>query len=939
MSRGGYNNRGGKSYGRGYKNNNYSYSNYNDQDYYGNNTSNNKGNYYQDNYSTSTSYSLYDDTNKHGGGYVKKQNHFKKDYVQSQTYKENDRFKKQTNENDYGSDRKFNDQHEFNPNEDCYDDEFDGVDCDYDEEDYGGEVDFYGNEIKPKGSTYKEEYEAPNKLQFDNKTGFTEYVNQIISKEYKKSYEINDGYVNILMIAEKPSIAKAISVALGDGKYKSKTIGKGKAILTFDGYFHNIKAKFTVSSVMGHVYTSDFKKEHNDWNSIDPLDLFNAPIVKLEANRKTRIPGMLSKLAQGKDILALWLDCDKEGENICFETLYCCYNQMNKKNYQQVFRAKFSSLTNQDLKKAMNNMEALPNYKESLAVDARQHIDLKIGIAFTRFLTKTILPILNIEGLTLISYGPCQTPTLWFCVNRENEITSFKSKQIFRVYIEYFYNKMKYKVLFKPELSKQIKIEKGDYFDKKKSEVIMTYLKSIPKGTQCKVINVSINKQMKSPPVGLNTVAMLRTASSYLKMSPQQTMHIAERLYTSGYITYPRTETTKYNPSFDFYGLLCQLKGIANKELSAIICNLCNNFKKPILRGADVGDHPPITPSKFADGLSGESARLYEFIVSHFVATMMESAEYEERQYFIEYGNETFSAESKILTKEGFLSLFKWKKEKYNEFYPQLKIGDLLDISQLTSDSIWTSPPDYLSESDLLKLMEQNGIGTDASMAVHIENITNRQYVTVDSNRRLKPTALGKALISGLSSVDEELVIPKLRAEIEKNVTEICKGTQTYKQILENSLESYRKKLVLVRQSYEKLIKGFSKNFSINYSNMSALIQKIRLTNEEENIKNIKQKGVNEVRDKIIRDCQKCVNSSAKIYIDYDKFDKFVLHCTKCKYREKIIRDAILVDVIKDKICENTTCKANLVYIEVENPFLNGDTFIKGCLFCDPSLK
>ena len=71
----------------------------------------------------------------------------------------------------------------------------------------------------------------------------------------------------------------------------------------------------------GHVYSIDFTAQYQNWDTTDPATLFHAETVKAEANPKARVCSHLQREAKGCDYLVLWLDCDREGENICFEVM------------------------------------------------------------------------------------------------------------------------------------------------------------------------------------------------------------------------------------------------------------------------------------------------------------------------------------------------------------------------------------------------------------------------------------------------------------------------------------------------------------------------------------------------------------------------------------------------------------------------------------------
>jgi DNA topoisomerase-3 len=192
----------------------------------------------------------------------------------------------------------------------------------------------------------------------------------------------------------------------------------------FGGWFApiNSNARIIVTSTIGHVYGLDFDENRTP----DIADLFHAKVKKtIEPNTaKNHVVEHLKELAEECEYLALWLDCDREGENICYEVISICGTPP-----ENIYRAFFSALTEPEMRHAFNNL-GRPDKNLALSVDARQELDLKIGCAFTRLMTRTFMGAARKkfrlrDDCKCLSYGPCQTPTLWFCVERHHEIKNW----------------------------------------------------------------------------------------------------------------------------------------------------------------------------------------------------------------------------------------------------------------------------------------------------------------------------------------------------------------------------------------------------------------------------------------------------------------------------------------------------------------------------------
>ena len=172
----------------------------------------------------------------------------------------------------------------------------------------------------------------------------------------------------------------------------------------------------------------------------------------------------------------------------------------------------------------------------------------------------------------MVSFGPCQTPTLWFCVQRHKEIANFRPEEYFIVRVRATLG------------GREVDLTWADGDRVTRRDEVGKMEEAVRKAsTQQSATIVRLEEEVKRQrrPQALNTVTLLKAASKGLGMSPTAAMSAAESLYTSGYISsrskrlkiqdknvqsqfltryisYPRTETSAYPPTFDLHAVLVE---------------------------------------------------------------------------------------------------------------------------------------------------------------------------------------------------------------------------------------------------------------------------------------------------------------------------------------------------------------------------------------------
>ena len=485
-----------------------------------------------------------------------------------------------------------------------------------------------------------------------------------------------------------------------------------------------------------------------------------APIVKLPAEKE--IIRVLKNLAKKSDEVIIATDFDREGELIGSDAL-----NMVREVAPTVpaFRARYSALIKGEVTAAFDNLVELDQDLAD-AGESRQYIDLIWGAVLTRYLT-----LAKFGGFGNVrSAGRVQTPTLALVVERERERMAFVPEDYWQIRG------------MGAAAGQEFKISHATarFTDKAAAETAFSHVDGVKTGT---VTAVAKRSRKQQPPVPFNTTS-LQAAAAAEGISPARTMRIAESLYMSGLISYPRVDNTVYPRTLDIEGIV---KGLAagSPALAPVCKKVLAGPMKPTRGKTETTDHPPIHPTGQGnpETLDGGQKKLYNLIARRFLATLMGSATIENTKLSIEVGGEPFTASGDVLVEAGFREAYPYGLKR-DEQLPALAEGDTVETRDIKLEAKQTEPPARYSQGKLVQEMEKRGLGTKSTRASIIERLYQVRYL---KNDPIEPSQLGMAIVDALHTYAPRITTPEMTAELDDDMTAVAEGRDSQDHVVEHS--------------------------------------------------------------------------------------------------------------------------------------------------------
>mgnify|MGYP000853314798 CR=1 FL=1 len=568
--------------------------------------------------------------------------------------------------------------------------------------------------------------------------------------------------------------------------------------------------KYTVKSSVGHIRGLDTKWANTDVKINRELEV---PYIILKD--KHEVVKSLKNSSKGLNVI-LAADDDREGEAIawhCGQILNVDFNKLNRIKYREISKKAIQNALKNPTKVDMNEVNAQ---------QARAVIDLLVGYKLSPCLWANIKT--DQKGL---SAGRVQSALLNLLIQHENKINEFESEYSFDI--------------------------QGDFKDLEKSEFIFSrqpddldedYIKQMfKKFHQDRLFKVDkniVSEEKSYPEKPFITSSLQQTAQNSLGFNVKKTMGIAQKLYENGKITYMRTDCTYITPEFSE-----SINTFVTEKYGSEYYSL-PKVKK--VKGAQEA-HEAIRPTNITTKLNGnyepDDIKLYNLIVKRTIQSHMKPGIYIVNTINLINSNTNdigyFLSKQKEIKFKGYLIYNESNSEDENKIIP-FKNEYLLEECICTDKC--SNPPQPYNEAQIVKLLENTGIGRPSTYSTIISTLYNRKYTEVKNikledktediihlskkgkisdkqkvvkgqliKNKIIVTDLGKVVLEYLQKQFSNIIHQDFTVQVEEDLDKISQGNLVWQDVVKKVYDSFIE--IVLKELKNKVSYGKSNNILI----------------------------------------------------------------------------------------------------------------------------
>ncbi|MDR1325450.1 MAG: type I DNA topoisomerase [Treponema sp.] len=561
-----------------------------------------------------------------------------------------------------------------------------------------------------------------------------------------------------LVIVESPAKAKTIEKYLGSSVY-------------------------TVKASMGHLI--DLPKSRT---GVRVDDNFEPDYITVRGRAK--LLKEIQDEAKKSDGVLLASDNDREGEAIAWHLKNAI---AAKQRDIPIHRISFNEITPTAIKEAVEHPGEI-NHDKVNAQKARRVLDRLVGYNLSPLLWKKVK-----NGL---SAGRVQSVALRLICEREKEVESFIPEEYWTLEADFKQGRLTFTAQLvswkgiKPELKNEAE-----------TRLIIEQLD----GVACVVSDVRELDKIVRPRPPFTTSQLQQLAANRLGFTSKKTMQLAQQLYEGvnigtsrvGLITYMRTDSVRIS-HVALDELRAWIKSNYPEDLPEKPVEYAVGKKAQDAHEAIRPTYITYTPDAVRPHLTRDQQKLYAIIWERFVASQMNSAKTRTISTDIQAGDGLFRIAGTRILEKGFYKVTKTlaSKEEKGDNYPNLKVGDKLEVEKFHPEQHFTQGPARYTDASIVKTLEEKGIGRPSTYAPIITVLLDRYYVT-RSNKQLVPTILGRLICDMLVEHFPQVINSDFTASIENKLDEVEENQLPWSDMIREFYEPFKTRIDEVGKSLE----------------------------------------------------------------------------------------------------------------------------------------